>query len=76
MPNYLIPSVIFTVLCCWPVGIVSIVYALQVNKMLAIGNVQGAIAASNKAKTWMFVTIGLGIVAIILAIISGAAGEM
>lgn len=39
-------------LCCLPVGIVSIVYAAQVNGKLAAGDIAGAQDSSAKAKKW------------------------
>lgn len=69
VPNYLVPAILVTLFCCLPAGVVSIIYATQVNGKLAAGDVQGAMAASKNAKTWMMVSIGLGVVAGIIAII-------
>ena len=44
-----------------PFGIVSIVYAAQVNGKLAVGDVDGARLASQNAKTWAWVAFGVGI---------------
>jgi hypothetical protein len=61
VPNYLIPAIASTLLCCLPTGIASIVFATQVNAKIAAGDIAGAEAASKKAKMWMFISIGLGI---------------
>jgi interferon-induced transmembrane protein len=74
IPNYLIPSILVTLFCCLPVGLVSIIYAAQVNSKIAAGDIQGAMAASKNAKTWMFVAVGLGLVAIIIAIVVNVLG--
>lgn len=37
MPTYLAPAILTTIFCCLPFGIVSIVYAAQVNGKLAAG---------------------------------------
>jgi hypothetical protein len=61
IPNYLVQAILTTIFCCLPFGIVSIIYAAQVNSKLAIGDVAGAMAASKSAKTWAWVSFGVGI---------------
>jgi hypothetical protein len=46
-----------------PFGIVSIVYAAQVNSKLAVGDYAGAMDASQKAKTWAWWSFGIGLAA-------------
>lgn len=62
VPNYLVWSILATLCCCVPGGIVAIVYSSQVNSKLALGDLAGAIEASNKAKTWCLVSAGVGLV--------------
>jgi len=57
VPNYLVQAILVTIFCCVPFGIVSIVYAAQVNGKVAAGDYAGAIATSNKAKTWAWVSL-------------------
>ena len=61
VPNYLVHAIVVTVLCCLPFGIVAIVYAAQVNGRLAAGDYNGAVEASRKARTWCWVSFGVGI---------------
>lgn len=61
VPNYLIPAII-SALCCFPLGIISIIFAAQVNGKVASGNIAGALDASKKAKMFSYIFIGLGIV--------------
>ena len=61
IPNYLVQAILVTVLCCLPAGIVSIVYAAQVNGKVAAGDIAGAREASQKAKTWMWISLGVGL---------------
>jgi len=61
VPNYLIPAII-SALCCFPLGIISIIFAAQVNSKVTAGNVAGALDASKKAKMFSYIFIGLGIV--------------
>lgn len=50
--NYLIESILVTIFCCQPFGIVGIVYASQVNSKYAYGDFEGALRASSEAKKW------------------------
>jgi uncharacterized membrane protein YvbJ len=66
VPNYLPQAILATLFCCLPLGIVAIVFAAQVNSRLAAGDYPGAVEASDKAKTWTWVTfwVGLGMTVI------------
>jgi hypothetical protein len=78
VPNYLVPAII-SLLCCWPLAIVAIIFAAQVNGKVAAGDIQGAMDASKKAKLFSFIAIGIGIViGIVYAILFalGMAGGM
>jgi hypothetical protein len=61
VPNYLAQAILVTLFCCLPLGIVSIVFASQVNGKLAAGDVAGAQQASKNARTWAWVSFGLGL---------------
>ncbi|MBN2019073.1 MAG: CD225/dispanin family protein [Sedimentisphaerales bacterium] len=68
IPNYLVQAILITLCCCLPFGIVSIVYAAQVNSKVQAGDIQGALDASGKAKMWCWIGFALGLVANIIAI--------
>lgn len=72
--NYMVPSIIITILCCVPAGIVSIVYASKVDKKWAAGDVNGAMEDSKNARMWMIISAVLGFVAFIGAFLSALAG--
>ena len=59
--NYLIWSVLAMLLCCQPLGVISLVYATQVDSKWSAGNYSGAVEASGKAKSWAWASFGLGI---------------
>ena len=61
VPNYLVFAILATVLCCLPTGIVAIIYAAQVNGKLQVGDYAGAQVASNNAKMWCLISLGLGL---------------
>lgn len=67
--NYLVPAILATIFCCLPVGVVSIIFAAQVNGKIAAGDTAGAIESSKKAKMFMFVAIGLGLLSWVIAIV-------
>jgi len=48
-------------LCCWPLAIVAIIFAAQVNGKVAAGDIQGAMDSSKKAKLFSFIAIGIGV---------------
>ena len=67
--NYLIPAILSTVLCCIPLGVVSIIFATQVNSKVASGDIAGAMEASKKAKMFMFLAVGGGLLVWVICIV-------
>lgn len=80
IPNYLWQSIVATVLCCMPFGVVAIVYAAKVDGLVARGDIAGANAASKSAKTWVTVAVGswlvVAVLYVILIVIGAAAGGL
>lgn len=56
IPNNMVWAILTTLLCCLPFGIVSIVYAAQVDGKRAAGDLNGAYEAAEKAKFWAIVS--------------------
>lgn len=82
MQNYLVLTIIGTVLglfCCDIIGaipgIIGIVFATQVNKLAAAGDIAGAQAKANQAKILGIVSIALGAVGLVINIIALATGN-
>ena len=67
--NYLVWAILTTIFCCLPFGIVSIVFAAQVNSKWAAGDVAGANASAANAKKWAIVSAVVGIVGAVLYLI-------
>ena len=67
--NCLVWAILSTLCCCLPFGIVAIVYASQVDGKYAAGDYQGAVDSANKAKTWCWVSFGIGIVGTIISVL-------
>jgi hypothetical protein len=55
-------AILTTIFCCLPFGIAAIVYAAQVDGKVAMGDHAGAVETSRKAKTWCWVSFGVGLV--------------
>jgi predicted secreted protein len=66
IPNYLVQSILATLFCCLPFGIVAIVFAAQVNSKVQAGDIQGAMQASKQAKMWCWVSVGVSAVCMVL----------
>ena len=73
-PNYLIPAILVTIFCCLPLGVVSIVFAAQVNSKYQAGDISGAQEASKKAKLFAMISAGVGVVVIVIAVILNVLG--
>ncbi len=69
VPNYLVQAILVTIFCCLPFGIVSIVYAAQVNGKVAAGDIAGARRAPSSAKTWAWVSFGVGLGSVVVWIL-------
>jgi len=74
--NYLVWAILSTLFCCLPLGIVSIVFAAQVNSKYAAGDVQGALDSSQKAKKFAIWSAIAGVVVGIIYGILIAVGAM
>ncbi len=55
-------SIVATVLCCLPLGIVGIVKSTQSKSAADVGNGQLARQRADEARTWTLVAIGIGVV--------------
>lgn len=60
--NYLVWAILATIFCCLPLGIVSIVFAAQVNSKWQSGDYAGARLASKNARLWALIALIAGIV--------------
>ena len=69
IPSYMGWAIATLIVCFWPTGIAAVVYASQVGNKLALGDYAGARESSHKAKVWCWVTFGIGVGWIVIAII-------
>ena len=68
-PNHLVGAILATIFCCQPFGIVSIVYAAQVDDKWRAGDFAGANDASSKAQTWLTWAVGTWLVVMALVVL-------
>lgn len=68
--NWLVESILVTIFCCLPFGIVGIVNASQVNSRQAAGDTAGALNASKEAAKWVKLGFWVGIGVVVLYIIA------
>ncbi len=74
-PNsWLWQSIVATVLCCIPFGIVAIVYAAKVDSNYFNGKYEAAARAARNAKMWTLVAVGVGLLYLIIWTILFATG--
>lgn len=59
--NYLAQSILVTLFCCQPLGIVAIVFAALSISRADAGDVAGARAYAEKARTWCTIGFWLGL---------------
>ena len=60
--NYLVWAILTTVLCCLPLGIVSLVYSTRVSGLWGQGRFAEAQTAANNAKKWAIISAVVGAV--------------
>jgi hypothetical protein len=71
IPNYLWQSIVLTLLCCLPFGIVAIVHAAKVDGLRTAGALDAAKAASDSARKWCWVAFWCGLVSVVLYVLFG-----
>lgn len=69
--NYLVWSILSTICCCVPLGIVSIVYSCRVNTLYSCGRYAEAAAAAANAKKWALIALILGVISGIISFMLG-----
>ena len=68
---YLVLSIISTVCCCLPFGIVGIVFSVKINSAMNAGNYEEAAQNAKMAKIWTIVSFVVGLVVGILYFMFG-----
>lgn len=72
--TWLVESILATLFCCLPFGVVGIVYATKVDSLIQQGLIDEAQKASDNARTWTLVALGCGLAIAIIYGIMAIAG--
>lgn len=67
--NNLVWAILCTVLCCLPLGIVSIIKSTKVKELWALGDTEGAQKAADDAKKWAMWGAGAALIVWVLYIL-------
>ncbi|MFA0964865.1 CD225/dispanin family protein [Roseivirga sp. BDSF3-8] len=72
--TWLVESILVTIFCCLPLGIVGIINASKVEGRFHSGDIQGAMHASKEAGKWTKIGAIIGIAGVVIYILMMALG--
>lgn len=75
IPSNLWQSIVVTLFCCLPFGIVAIVYAAKVDGLKARGDIAGAMSAAASSRTWCNVSILVWAGFLVLSVLANLLGN-
>lgn len=64
--TWLVESVLVTLMCCMPFGIVGIIHAAKVNDLWSMGDAVAAHEASREARRWTLIGFWCGLVPVLI----------
>jgi Interferon-induced transmembrane protein len=80
VPNNLVLAIVASVVsllaCCIPHGLISLIFALQVDKKAAAGDIAGATNSAKQARLWALISIILAVVGGVIAVVFGLFGAI
>jgi hypothetical protein len=78
VPSYLAQSILVTIFCCMPLGVVAIVFAAISMSRDSSGDYAGALEAARTARTWCWASFIVGLVWVVALVcvylLAGVAG--
>lgn len=78
--NWLVESILVTIFCCLPFGIVAIINAANVNSRLSVGDYAGAQEASANAGKWVKYSLitwaVISVLYVLLVVVLGVGGGL
>lgn len=70
VPNYLILSILVSIFCCTPFGLVSLFFAIRANNLVKKGDRTGALLAAKRAKATLLFTLAAGLIFMVIVFTS------
>lgn len=67
--TWLVESILVTILCCLPLGIVGIINATKVESKFYAGDIEGSLRASEDAKKWTKIGLICGLVVVAIYVV-------
>ncbi|XP_048770039.2 interferon-induced transmembrane protein 3-like [Ostrea edulis] len=67
--NWMAHSILVCIFCFWPTGIPAIIFSKKANDAARFGDVAGATAYANSAKTFVIISLVVGICWIVITVI-------
>jgi len=67
----IVATVVSVIFCCIPHGLVSLIFATQVNKKAAVGDTTGALNSARQAKMWAFISIAIAVIGFVVGLALG-----
>ncbi|KAL5007650.1 hypothetical protein ScPMuIL_016456 [Solemya velum] len=64
--DYFVPAILAMIFCFWPTGIIALIKASNARSAMSRGDTVEAETESKKAKTWVIVSIVVGVIMIVL----------
>lgn len=74
--NWLWQSILATIFCCLPLGIVGLIYATKVDSLYFKGSYEESEQMAQKAKMWTLISVGVGLLYLIVWIIMLVTGNL
>lgn len=78
IPNNLVLAIIASavslIFCCLPHGLISLIFALQVNKKEAAGDIEGATKAAKLAKMLAWISMIVSVIGLVVCLALGVLG--
>ncbi|MDR1719140.1 MAG: CD225/dispanin family protein [Dysgonamonadaceae bacterium] len=59
--SWMVESILVTLFCCMPLGVIGLIYASGVESKFRVGDYEGARIASANARQWVIVSFVLGL---------------
>jgi hypothetical protein len=73
--SWLAPSIVATLCCFSPTGVVAVYFASQVSTRWSLGDRKSALRCARIARTWVLISIVLWVVVMVILVATGRVGR-